>query len=125
MKFLRNGNIIRKNRAIVLLSVVIILIMISLIGTSLVAFFSLVNFSARNTVDEVKAFYLAEAGIAQALNMIRNKVSIKDDADSKIGPIQLGSGTYEVEIDPLNLLITATGRVGNTKKTLQIFYSTL
>ncbi len=110
------------NKAFILLNVVIILLTIALIGASLVAFLSLTSFSARTTADRAKAFYLAEAGIARAINVLRNKAGLDSDM---IGPVSLGEGTYEVKIDFSQSLIVSTGRVGGSKKTLQLQYSTL
>jgi len=110
---------------VVLLNVVIILLTIALIGASLAAFFSLVNIAARETVNEAKAFYLAEAGIAHAVGMLRNRTVIAEVENERIGPISLGDGTYEIEIDLMQSLIISTGRVASTRKTLQLQYSTL
>ncbi|UCD55133.1 MAG: hypothetical protein JSV93_06395 [Candidatus Omnitrophota bacterium] len=110
------------NKAIILLNVVIILLTIALIGASLVAFLSLTSFSAQTTADRTKAFYLAEAGIAHAINILRNRARLENDT---IGPVSLGEGTYEVKIDFGQSVIVSTGRVGNSKKTLQLQYSTL
>lgn len=110
------------NKGLILLNVVIILLTIALIGASLVAFLSLTNFSARTTAERTKAFYLAEAGIAHAINVLRNKAGLDSD---RIGPLSLGEGTYEVKIDFSQSLIVSTGRVGNAKKTLQLQYAAL
>lgn len=107
---------------VILLNVVIILLTIALIGASLVAFFSLVNISARLTADEAKAFYLAEAGIADAVSLLQSRAT---GIEQSVGPVELGEGTYEVEIDIIQSLIISTGRVGPAKKILQLYYSTL
>lgn len=111
-------------RGIVLLNAVIVLLTIALIGASLTTFFLLVNDAAIQTVDEAKAFYLAEAGIAHAINILRNKIDASE-LEEKIGPIALGDGDYELEIDITQSLIISTGRVGSTKKTLQLQYAAL
>ncbi len=110
------------NKGLILLNVVIILLTIALIGASLVAFFSLTNLSVRTTADRAKAFYLAEAGIAHAISVLRSKAGSGHD---RIGPVSLGEGIYEVEIDFSQSLIISTGRVGSSKKTLQLQYSAL
>ena len=111
------------NKGFILLNVIIILLTIALIGATLAAFFSLTSFSARRTADETKAFYLAEAGIAHAINVLRNKAGLAHN--NKIGPISLGEGIYEVTIDFNQALIVSRGRVGSSRRTLQLQYSAL
>ena len=110
---------------VVLLNVVIILLTIALIGASLVAFLSLVSLSTRTAAEEIKAFYLAEAGISTAVSTLRNKAGVSGNRLYTIGPVELGEGTYEVTIDPLQSLIISTGKVASTQKTLQLYYSAL
>lgn len=112
-------------KGVILLNVIIILLTIALIGASLAAFFSLVNLSARITANDAKAFYLAEAGMAHAVNIIREKALSTDIFEKKIGPLSLGDGTYEIRIDVARSVIVSTGRAGGSKKTLQLQYSTL
>lgn len=112
-------------RGVVLLSVVIILLTIALIGASLVAFFSSVNISARRVADGAKALYLAEAGIAQAIHLLRGQAGRGGQLDETIGPVSLGEGTYTVRIDLTQSLITSTGRVYGTTKTVQLQYISL
>ncbi|MFH1797723.1 MAG: hypothetical protein ABH844_00020 [Candidatus Omnitrophota bacterium] len=111
-------------KGIILLNVVMILLMIAFIGASLVAFLSLVNFSANMVIDEMKAFYLAESGIAQAVSVLRNQAGVFGEDGNKIGPIFLGDGSYQIEIDVSHSLIISTGRVGSAKKVLQLQYNT-
>lgn len=117
-----NGN--SGNRGIILLNVVIILLMVAFIGASLVAFLSLVTFSADVIIDEIKAFYLAEAGISQAVNVLHNQSTATEELSDKIGPITLGEGTYEIELNRNQSLIISTGRIGSVKKVLQLQYTT-
>ncbi len=112
------------NRGIILLNVVITLLMIAFIGASLVAFLSLVTFSADVIIDEIKAFYLADAGISQAISVLRNQSVAAKELSDKIGPITLGEGTYEIELDRDRSLIISTGRIGSVKKVLQLQYNT-
>lgn len=114
------------DKGIILLNVVIILLMIAFIGASLVAFLSLVTFSADLIIDEIKAFYLAEAGISQAVNVLRNQSQSAsfEELGDKIGPIAFGEGTYEIEVNRNQSLIISTGRVGGVKKVLQLQYNT-
>ena len=113
-----------KSRGIILLNVIIVLLMIAFIGASLVAFLSMVSFSANLIIDEMKAFYLAEAGIAQAVNMLRSQAGLLMKKGQIIGPIVLGDGSYEIAINMDQSLIVSTGCVGGAKKKLQLQYNT-
>lgn len=122
-----SGNLVHRRReeGIVLLSVIIILLTISLVGVSLVAFFSSVNMSARAIADEAKALYLAEAGIARAVYLLRTQAGTEETVAGNIGPVNLGEGAYNVKIDFSQSLITSTGEVGKISKTLQLQYKAL
>ncbi|MBU1122079.1 MAG: hypothetical protein ABIH71_06680 [Candidatus Omnitrophota bacterium] len=115
----------RKKKGVILLSVLIILLTISLIGASLIAFFVSVDLSIRSTADEAKAFYLAEAGVAYAISVLRSKVISMSELEKEIGPIQLGEGTYKVKIDFVQSLIVSTGEINDIKKTVQLQYAML
>ena len=113
------------NRGVVLLSVIIILLTVAVIGASLVAFFSSVSMSAQGVADSAKALYLAEAGISRAVNTLRTEAGAGGMFEEKIGPVSLGEGTYTVEFDILQSMITSTGEVRGTRKTVQLQYSAL
>ena len=112
-------------KGVVLLTVVIIMLTIALIGASLVTFFSSVNVSARNVADEAKALYLAEAGIAHAVKMLRSETGASGPLGEVIGPVELGEGVYTIEVEFAQSLITSTGEVGGIKKTVQLQYKAL
>lgn len=113
------------NKGIVLLSVVMILLTIAIIGASLVAYVSSVNLSARTVCDEAKALYLAEAGIAHAVHMLRTQAGVGGKLDNSFGLVSLGEGTYTVQINFAQSLITSKGYVRDSKKTVQLQYSAL
>ncbi|UCD14985.1 MAG: hypothetical protein JSV34_04485 [Candidatus Omnitrophota bacterium] len=119
-----NSELRTNKKGVILLSVVILLLTIALIGASLIAFFVSVDLSVRSTVDQAKAFYLAEAGISYAIGMLRGK-AVGAKSEEKIGPINLGEGTYTVKIDYVQSLIVSTGEVNDVKKTLQLQYAML
>jgi len=112
-------------KGVVLLSVIMILLTIAVIGASLVAFFSSVSLGARSIADEAKALYLAEAGIAHAVHILRNPSKNPVDFKEEIGPFSLGEGDYRIKLDLVQSLITATGNVRGTRKTVQLQYSAL
>lgn len=113
------------NKGVVLLSALIILLTISIIGASLVSFFSSVELSARNVADEAKALYLAEAGISHAIYLLRTQAGQTQAAGESIGPIRLGEGSFIVNIDPPQSMITSKGSVNGAEKTVQLQYSAL
>ena len=112
------------NHGVILLSVLIILLTISLIGASLMSFFFSVDVTAQYSVESAKAFYLAEAGIAHAVFMLHSQAQASAD-EEVVGPIILGDGTYEVTIDYIQSAIVSVGRVGSTKKILQLQYNAI
>ena len=115
----------QNRRGIILFSVIIILLTITLIGASLVSFFSSLDVSVRTMADETKARYLAEAGIAYAVNILRNQAGAAGQMGETIGPVPLGDGTFTVKFDLTQSLITSLGRVAGIEKTIQLQYSSL
>ncbi len=111
-------------RGIALITVVVVMLTMALIGASLAELSSSVNFSVDTILDETKARYLAEAGIAHALYQLRLGVRL-DTVDAQGDPVlhPLGEGAYSVTFDPSESLITCTGVVNEVKKTLQLQYN--
>ena len=97
----------------------------ALIGASLAELSSTVNFSVDTILDETKARYLAEAGIAHALHELRGGGTLETSLDAEGNPVlfPLGEGFYSVTYEPSESLITCTGIVNETKKTLQLQYN--
>ncbi len=112
-------------RGIALITVVIVMLTMALIGASLAELSSTVNFSVDTILDETKARYLAEAGIAHALHTFRQGGSLENVTDIHGNPVQfaLGEGYYSVTYEPSESLIICTGIVNETKKTLQLQYN--
>ena len=116
----------RDERGIALITVVIVMLTMALIGASLAEFSSAVSDSVDTILDETKARYLAEAGIAHALHELRLGSDLSDAVDAATGePIYfpLGEGGYSVVFDPEGSMITCTGIVHETKKTMQLQYN--
>ena len=113
------------DRGVALITVVVVMLTMALIGASLAELSSAVNFSVDTILDETKARYLAEAGIAHALNKLRADSDLSDTVDAEGNPVYfpLGEGVYSVMFDPSESLITCTGIVNETKKTLQLQYN--
>ena len=112
-------------RGIALITVIVVMLTMALIGASLAELSSAVNFSVDTIIDETKARYLAEAGIAHALRELRMQSDLANSVDSEGNPVQysLGEGVYWVLFEPSESLITCTGMVKETKITLQLQYN--
>ncbi len=114
-----------RRKSVVLLSVVMILLTVALIGATLAVFFSSVNIGARGVADGTKALYIAEAGIAYAINILRSQGESVTQLRKEIGPVSLGEGSFSVKLNLAQSLITSTGDVRGTKRTIQLQYSAL
>ena len=113
-------------RGVALITVVIVMLTMALIGAALAELSSTVNDSIENILDQTKARYLAEAGIAYALHELRSGSDLSDTVDKTTGEpafFPLGDGGYAVSFDSDESLITSTGVVNQTKKTLQLQYN--
>ena len=112
-------------KGVALIMVVVVMLTMALIGASLAEHSSAVNFSMDNILDETKARYLAEAGIAHALHEFRQGQTLEDTVDAEGNPVffPLGEGVYSVVFEPSESLITCTGIVNGSKKTLQLQYN--
>ena len=112
-------------RGVALITVVVVMLTMALIGASLAELSSAVNFSVDTIVDETKARYLAEAGIAHALHKLRSGGDLSGTMDEEGEPVlfPLGEGAYTVMFEPSESLITCTGIVNETRKTLQLQYN--
>lgn len=118
-KSLANGN---KNGAI-LFGVLIVVLMISLIGASLVAILSSLVLSSQYEISQTKALYLAEAGINHAIHLLQSQAIIITQEENFISSTLLGDGTYEVKLDFSQSLITSTGKVGGVRRRIQLKYN--
>ena len=112
-----------KQRGVALITVVIIMLTLALLGASLVELVTTVNLSSQIVVDQSKARYLAEAGIAAAIHTLRTSAGGEEIKDDKIGPILLGDGTYTVIFNMRELLITSIGVVNGISKKIQLQYN--
>ncbi|MCH7504865.1 hypothetical protein IID04_04455 [PVC group bacterium] len=115
----------KNQKGIVMITTVILLLTIAFIGASLMLFYYSVNFSAQTRIDEAKAFYLAEAGISYAIFQMRTQAQSLGYGEEALGPMILGSGSYTVEIDYAQSIITSIGEVNGVQKKLQLQFKTL
>ena len=111
------------SKGVALITVVIIMLTVALLGASLVELVTAVNLSSQSVVDQSKARYLAEAGIAAAIRKLRDNAGGEAGKNEKMGPTVLGDGTYSVIFNPRESLITSMGVVNGVKKKIQLQYN--
>ena len=109
-------------KGVALITVVIVMLTVALIGASLVEFVSSVNTSSQTVVDETKARYLAEAGIAFAIFKLRTEAGAKGAQEETLGPTPLGDGSYTVSFNYREAMITSVGTSNGISKKLQLQY---
>ena len=114
-----NGN----RRGAVLFGVLVVLLTVSLIGASLVALLSSIALTNQYEVSRAKALYLAEAGISQAVFLLKSQAIIIGSEEYFVNPTSLGDGTYEVKLDFRQSLLSSTGKVGGITRTIQLKYN--
>lgn len=115
----------KNNKASVLITTVIVFAFFSTIGLALIALLYSHVTSIQLESDRLKAMYLAEAGIAQALYELRVG---KDTDNIGIGNIKsrkLGEGKFWVEHDMQTSTLTSVGEVNNVRRILRIRYNSL
>ena len=113
-----------RERGVILLTALIIVLTISLLGAALVALFFNVLTLSRLELNRVSALYLAEAGISKAINMLRNEAGIFSLKPGQIiPPTRLGDGYFEVDNDFQQSTIISIGQSGGVKRVLQLKYN--
>ena len=113
----------------ILLIVLIVVLTISIIGASLIALFYSVYISSQTELDRARALYLAEAGVAQAIHMLRKPPApappgapaIKD-SQRIVPPTQLGEGYFEVYCDFSQSAIISIGTSHGVRRIIQVKY---
>ena len=119
-------NLMRSQRGVALITVVIVMLTMALIGAALAELSSSVNYSVESILEQTKARYLAEAGIAYVLHELRKGSDLGNTIDPTTQePVffPLGDGGFTVSYNAAESLISCTVIVNETKKTLQLQYS--
>ncbi len=119
VRSLTNGD----RRGAILFGVLIVVLTVSLIGASLVALLSSLALTNQYEVNRAQALYLAEAGISQAVYLLKNQAIIVRGDEFFVTPTKLADGTYEVKVDFNQSLMSSTGRVGGISRTIQLKYN--
>lgn len=111
-------------RGAILLMALIVILAISLLGATLIALFFNVLTSSQLELDRVSALYLAEAGIAKAISVLKNQAGIFSAQPGQIiAPTQLGSGSFEVHNDFQQSTIISIGKSHGVKRVIQLRYN--
>lgn len=124
-----------KRRGAILLIVLLVVLTISLLGATLVALFFSVLTSSQVELDRARALYLAEAGVAKAVNGLKTQASQEAQAkeekktsddqqpDKVIAPVKAEEGTFEVFNDFSQSTIVSVGISNGVKRTIQVKYN--
>ena len=122
-------------RGAILLIVLIMVLTISLLGATLMALFFIVLTLSQIEMDRTKALYLAEAGIAKAIGILKSKAgspkenmfwpnsNTAERSDRVIAVTKLGDGYFEVYNDFSQSTITSIGTSNGVKRTIQMRYN--
>lgn len=111
------------NQGTILLTVIVVLVFLAVMGMSLLGLlFSRITLSMLE-LDRLKAFYLAEAGIAKSINELRLNIDYDANGIGNISRTRFGDGTFWARQDFATFTITAIGEVNKIKRTIQIRYN--
>ena len=110
------------DRGAVLLLALLILMFLAIFGAALVVMVLSEMDTFILDLDRLKAFYLAEAGIAKALYEIKNDNDVNNDGLGTIPETSLGDGTYKVEHDIDQKVFISTGEVNDNKRVIFVKY---
>lgn len=109
----------------ILLIVIIVVLTLSLLGSTLVILFFNVLTSSRIELHRASALYLAEAGIAMAINALKSQAGagIQTQSQQIIPITKLGDGSFEVYNDFSQSTIVSIGRSQGIRRVIQVKYN--
>lgn len=112
-------------RGVILITTIIILLFLSTLGMSLLAFlFSSLSYSQAQ-LDRMRAMYLAESGLARAIWELRYDIDLDGNGIGNIKKTDLGGGLFSVRHNFQAATLTATGEFNQSKRNFQIKYSAI
>lgn len=105
--------------------VILILVFISVLGMSSIAFMQ--SRILKNTLetDRLKAYYLAEAGLAQAIHELKEDKDMDGNGLGTIKPTELGGGIYKASHNLDTFTIIGYGEYNDIERRVQIQYQSL
>lgn len=114
---------ILKRKGTILLTVIVVLVFLAAMGMSLLGMLFCRASLSLLAIDRIKAFYLAEAGIAKSINELRNDLDYDGNGVGNILLSKLGDGEFSARHNFATSTITAVGEVNKVKRTIQIKYA--
>lgn len=97
----------------------------SILAMGLAAFLFSRQIKGTTQLDRLQALYLAEAGIAESIHELKWNTDSDGNGMGNIIETPLGPGSYQARHDFRTTSITATGKVGDVIRTVQIKYRAL
>jgi len=113
------------NRGVILITTIIVMVFLSVLGMSMLAFLFSTTSYAQVQLDRMKAIYLAESGIAKAIWELRYDIDPDGDGTGNVKKVKLGDGVFWAKHDFQSSTITGVGEVNRLRRTLQIKYSSI
>lgn len=110
---------ILRNDGISVVALVIILLLLSTLGISLVSLIITKQKSALLPLKSTQAFYVAQAGIEYAIRYAANDPNFDPDVSFSVTE-SLGAGSFSVTYDEVNRSITSTGTAGTAKRVITL-----
>lgn len=107
----------------ILLTVIIVLIFLAVMGMSLLGLLFSQTTLGILAIDRLKAFYLAEAGIAKSINELKTDIDSDGNGIGNVLSTKLGEGKFWATHNFPTSTITAVGEVNKIKRTIQIKYA--
>ena len=115
----------KREKGVVLLSAIIVLMFLAMIGLSLIALVLSRSLSVEFEIKRLKAFYLAEAAISMSLNELKKDIDPDDLGRGSIAPTKFEGGTYEAFIDKKTGVITGIGEFDGVRREIEVKYRIL
>ena len=122
-KYPISGNRLKNQNGAILLIALIGLVSLSMFGAALVSMVFWRSEMMMLDYDRLKAFYVAEAGISQAIYELKTDQDPDNDGLGNIIQTNFSDGTYEVNYHPLERTLTSQGTVNDTTRTIQIAFA--
>ena len=116
---------LKNQKAAVLISVLIVVGFLSVIGLSLLALVFSRVISVELEMNRIKAFYLAEAGIAASINELKKDVDVSRTGTGNILRTKFHGGYYEAKVNQRLGTITGIGDSADVLREIEIKYKTL
>ena len=115
----------KNNHGAVLIGTIIILIFLSVLGMNLMVYLLSRTTAATLELDRLKAYYLAEAGIAGSVHELKQDKDFDNNGVGNVAWRKLNDGVFKAVHNFQNSTITGIGQYNKIKRTVQIKYKAL